>query len=291
MNILITGIGGPAGLAVVKCLRASHHIVGVDMNSEAPLKCRTHRFYTVPPGQDSAFIDALLKISRDEKINLMIPTVDEELLPIASDAGRFRNEGIQLFISPPQTIETCQDKYAAFLEFSARSIPTVRTCLPSKLGEANLSPPLLVKPRVGRGGRNITILESPSMIEKLGVGDSFIIQEFAPGVDYDGVALIMNNELAELRLLRKTVLEHGNYGNALETAETFDEDVLTLLRKIIDSFSLDGPVDIDARRMTDGKPVALEINPRAGAHVHKASSIIKRLLTGKRDTRNAIKEA
>jgi len=80
------------------------------------------------------------------------------------------------------------------------------------------------------------------------------------------------------------VLEHGNYGNALETVEVFEEDVLALLRKIIGAFALAGPIDIDARRTVDGVQVAIEINPRVGAHIHKVPSILEKMVQGENNT-------
>ena len=241
-------------------------------------KSLVRKFCAVPPGHDNDLIPSILNICRNEKIEMMIPTVDEELLSISANIDIFKRNGIVVFSSDLDTVKICQDKYLTFKEFNSKGIPVPTSWLPSELYKSRLVYPVLVKPRVGRGGRGITVAHSDRELKQIQMDDSYIVQEFASGQEYDTIAFVHNRNILELRLLKKTRLEHGEYGNALEAIEAIDEDVAKLSEKVLSSFAFAGPIDMDIRRL-DGKPVVLEVNPRVSANIYKVRSLLDRMIS------------
>ncbi|MDP0494013.1 MAG: ATP-grasp domain-containing protein, partial [Fusobacterium sp. JB021] len=78
---LVTAIGGPTGYGVVKCLEKIENInlVGVDSDINCPIKKQVNHFEIVPKIYENGYIEKIEKIIQRRKINVIIPTLQEEL--------------------------------------------------------------------------------------------------------------------------------------------------------------------------------------------------------------------
>jgi len=278
MRVLVTGIGGPAGKAVASFLtKKSCHTIGVDMNPDVKSLDITS-FYSVPAGNSTGFIERLLNITIEERIQQIIPTVDEELIPIAEHKSLFENCGKILVISPLEAIKICRDKYKTALFLRERNVPCPHTILAEDGIHFHL--PVLVKPRLGRGGRGIAIFEDRLKLEAARslYDSSFVFQEFVSGAEYDANLFIHNGKILVNQVLLKKKLEHGNFGNALETVKINDSEIEDLAAKTAMALKLEGPADIDIRKDEQGTPKILEVNPRVGANVLKARAVLAEML-------------
>ena len=107
-NILITGVGGPAGRSAATYLqRNGFSVIGSDMRAvDLPVR----KFYKIPAANDTSFSSVLLDILMKENISLLIPTVSEEL-PIIAKLRRFIEEsGCEVSISPVHAVDIANDK-------------------------------------------------------------------------------------------------------------------------------------------------------------------------------------
>jgi len=282
-KILITGIGGPAGKATASFLRTnSLSFIGADMNPEID-KEYPNQFFAVPPAIDNEFIPRLLEIAKREGVKLIIPTVDEEFIPITTNIKLFERAGINLIVSSLDTVKICRDKYITADFLGKKGIPVPRTVLLGNgIGEEikQFCFPLLIKPRSGRGGRGITVFNNEAelrdSISKF--DDSFILQEFIDGQEYDVNMFIHDGEVLVNQVLLKTELEHGNYGNATKTVPIRDAVVEEVASKVAKVLRAEGPIDIDIRKTANGSPYVLEINPRIGANALQAPNALVELL-------------
>ena len=277
MRVLVTGIGGPAGKAVASFLtKKSFYTVGVDMNPD--VKFLDAHVHSVPVGNSTGFIESLLNITIEERIQLVIPTVDEELIPLAEHKALFENHRKVLVISPLEAIRICRDKYRTSAFLRERGIPCVHSVLAKDLPHLHL--PVLVKPRSGRGGRGISIFRNRVQLEEAQnrYDHSFVFQEFVSGPEYDVNLFINKRKILVNQVLLKTKLEHGDFGNALETVKINDSEIEDLAAKAVMALELEGPVDIDVRKDERGTPKILEVNPRVGANVLKAQAVLTEIL-------------
>lgn len=282
-KILITGIGGPAGKATASFLKANNlSFIGVDMNPEIG-KEYPNQFFVVPPALNNDFIPCLLDIAKREGVKLLIPAVDEEFIPITTNIKLFKDAGINLIVPSLDTVKICRDKYMTADFLGKKGIPVPRTMLLGNgIGEEikQFCFPLLIKPRSGRGGRGITVFSNEAELRDniSKFDDSFIIQDFIDGQEYDVNMFIRDGKVLVNQVLLKTELEHGNYGNATKTVPIRDAVVEEVASKVAKVLRAEGPIDIDVRKTADGSPYVLEINPRIGANVLQAPNVLVELL-------------
>ena len=53
---------------------------------------------------------ALLRLCKAHRIDLLIPTVDSELLDVSRAASEFEAAGTKVLVASPETLELCLDK-------------------------------------------------------------------------------------------------------------------------------------------------------------------------------------
>ena len=139
--------------------------------------------------------------------------------------------------------------------------------------------PCISKPRIGRGGREVTVRNKDSFNEIVALGDSYILQEFAPGTDYAPNVFIDPAGQNLVVALEKTELKEGIVGNARAVRRVEAKDVESAALAAACAVGLSGPLDIDIRRRADGVPVILEINARFGANIRFAPEILEAALS------------
>lgn len=115
IRILFTGVGKRielfqafrnAALVPNKDLK----LFGADMAGTAPALAYCDYVRRVVAMKDSAYIDNLLDICREDKIDLIIPTIDTDLLMLSESRERFERAGAKVMISDPDKIRICRDK-------------------------------------------------------------------------------------------------------------------------------------------------------------------------------------
>ena len=154
LNVLITA--GSRRVPLVQAFQRAVRTTGggrvvvTDVNPLSPTVYVADRSYEVPLDR-SGYLEAVERISADERVSLIVPTIDDELLLFAEVAPRFADRGIRVAVSGPKTIGACNDRYQTWRVLLARGLPVAETYLPSDLPAAP-SFPLFIKPRFGRGG-------------------------------------------------------------------------------------------------------------------------------------------
>ena len=112
MRILITGAGGAAAISVWKSLGAEHELHMADMDPLAAglyLVPEAQRLI-IPRGDDPRLVDVLHDACEARRIELLLPTVDAELFPVAMARDKFEAIGVTLPISPAECLRLCRDK-------------------------------------------------------------------------------------------------------------------------------------------------------------------------------------
>jgi len=278
-SFLVTGIGGPAGKSVATLLlEHKQRVVGTDI---LLITLPGVPFYMVPPANAPDFPSAIHAIAESTQVDLIIPTVSEELPVFASGWGC--QEEFPVLVSSARAIKIANDKYLTASALSASGVSVPRFALPSQL----LSPkdvakkigwPCISKPRVGRGGREVTWHPEQDWPTISALGDSYILQEFATGTDFAPNVYLGQNGDAVVVVLEKTELKEGIVGNAKSVRRVDATDVSDLAAAAARTVGLSGPLDIDIRRRSDGVPVVLEINARFGANIRHAPEVLEAVL-------------
>lgn len=278
-EILITGIGGPAGKSALKYFKdRGATVTGTDVR-EVDMKADT--FHIVPMASDPAFVTALLGIIKDERPSLFIPTVTEELSIVARLKEEIEGLGCLVYISPPESVDIANDKLKTADFMKNRGIPVPVTFdgkSPRELVIRELGLPFLAKPNFSRGGRGVVIYRSAEEVYA-DKRDGLIFQEFAPGEEFDvNLFIDKGGELEAGVVLKKTLLKEGIVGNALGVERIEKDDIMKLGVKAAGLLGLEGPIDIDVRIRKDGVPALLEINARLGGNSLFALEVLDSLM-------------
>ena len=278
-SFLVTGIGGPAGQSVANLLlERKRRVAGTDIRIITLLGAA---FYPVPPANAPDFLTAIHTIAGSAQIDLIIPTVTEELPVFAS--GWSWQEQFPVLVSSAEPVKIANDKYLTASALSAKGVSVPRFALPSQLHSPRelaqrIGWPCISKPRVGRGGREVTWHPEQDWPAIAALGDGYILQEFAAGTDFATNIHLGRDGKAVVVVLEKTELKEGIVGNAKSVRRVDAPDVADLAAAAARAVGLSGPLDIDIRRRSDGIPVVLEINARFGANIRYAPEVLEAVL-------------
>lgn len=284
---LVTGAGGPAGRAIAAQLKARGiPVLGTDVR-ELPAGAGLTAV-PVPPASDPELVSALRRLVVQDGINLVIPTVSEELPQLAAFRAAFGAE-VRVVIGDPGPVAVASDKLFTAWQLQSAGVPVPRFGVPGDFADAAaamaaLGGPVVVKPRVSRGGRGVIVIDGSTEVDWHHLPDGQIVQEFIPGTGYGPMVFgtpAHNSAAPFVVVLEKAELAHRNVGNAVTTrrAEAGEAiDVGNVAMAAVRSLGLTGPVDVDVRRRADGTPVVLEVNARFGAHSGLAPELLDAVL-------------
>jgi carbamoyl-phosphate synthase large subunit len=261
VRVLVTGAGGPAGVAVIRSLlhREDVEVFAGDMDGWAS------GLYLVPaarrrilsPGKSESFVDELIALCEADAIDVLFSTVDVELPPLARRRDEF---GAALAAPSLDTLETCLDKFA----LAVRCAPLLRTPITHLVGPASSAErwgfPIIVKPRSGAGSRGVRLVHSRAELDALGTDDSLIAQEHLPGDEYsvDVMADANGHVIAAVPRTRTRV----DSGVSIAGLTVHDPELEATATAVAQAINLTGVANVQLRRDVNGVPALLEVNPR-----------------------------
>jgi carbamoyl-phosphate synthase large subunit len=180
---------------LLNCFREDALGIGLDLRvlavDAAPLMSAAchlaDAFWQVPRCTDAGYIPRLLEICGAEKVDLLIPTIDPELLPLAGAREQFAAVGTRVVVSDGETVAMARDKLrtSAFLE--QHGIPAPRSV---RMSEWSVKPDALRFPVIGKridGSSSIGMWEAarPEDVPDLQADASlYIVQEKWTGAEY-----------------------------------------------------------------------------------------------------------
>jgi len=177
----ITCVGSGIGQSVVDALRlcgASFRTIGFDANPLAYGGLYCDAFYTTMPNQESGYVDSLIDICRREKIKVLIPGLDSDLLILSKARKLFRDQNIRGLVSPESVVELCLDKKRLSQEFLSLSPEVVASYSREEAEEAiekgQIHFPLIAKPVAGAGSVGIRIIRNSDELKE--ISGNLIIQ-------------------------------------------------------------------------------------------------------------------
>ncbi|GHA27827.1 ATP-grasp domain-containing protein [Oceanisphaera arctica] len=107
------------------------------------------------------YIDYLLELCLEQKVGMVMPTIDIELNILALNRERFEAEGIHLVISNYELVAACRDKRKTAETYSKLKIEQ-----PTIYSKNNLQFPCFCKPYDGSGSIGALALYTPDMLSQ-----------------------------------------------------------------------------------------------------------------------------
>lgn len=168
-----------------KQLKIDAVFIGTDTTELAPAIQLCDKAFIVKPTTHDNYIKELLKIVKNHKISLLIPTVDLDLRLLAQNKAKFTKLGCVVLISDPEVIHICQDKRETYRFLSNNGFDTPKTTSPGKaLSAKNLSRPFFLKPWDGYASRGNAVVKSRKELEFFSKRiPNCIVQELVEGTE------------------------------------------------------------------------------------------------------------
>jgi carbamoyl-phosphate synthase large subunit len=216
------------------------------------------RRHLVPGGDDAGFVDAVAGLCHTAAIDVLVPTVDTELLPLARHRDDLAAAGTTVLAASVATLERCLDKWRLVEACRGLGITPRTAVLEGDLG--GWSFPLVVKPRQGSGGRGVALASGPDDLRRVPHDGSYLVQEHLPGVEHslDVLAYTDGRVAAVVPRSRLKV----DSGIAVAGCVEADERLVAIGRRVAEAIELTSVANVQVKADATGEPRLLEVNPR-----------------------------
>lgn len=267
IRILVTGAGRRVELLkafrqAALVLNMELKLYGADMAGTAPALLYCDHIRRVIAMRDPAYIDQLLDISRSDGIDLLIPTIDTDLLILSENKQRFEDIGTRVLVSRPEMIRICRDKNLTSQFFVDCGLKAPMPVNDYKAYNAGY--PAFIKPKDGSSSINaFKVNNEEELAEYASRIEDYIVQPFVDGTEYtiDIFCDFEGNPISVVPRERMAV----RAGEVLKTKICMDRKMIEEAGKLIRVFRPCGPLTVQLiREKTTGEDYYIEINPRFG---------------------------
>lgn len=257
--ILVTGAGGPAGVAVIRWLQAAgHRVIAVDADAGAVGLQLGDGAAVIKRSEDPRFVASIKTAARVAGATVLVPTVAEELVKLSEAEEELNSLGLETWLPDPEAVQNCVDKWRFAKVTQSAGIRTPATNLGSA---ADVPAPWIVKPRFGRGSRDVYSVEDEEglALALRRVRDP-IVQTRLAGREFTADALVgrdgtMGGVVPRWRLETR--------GGISTRGETFlDPSLIVDVAALLQALGLHGPANVQGFVDADGRTSFTEVNPR-----------------------------
>lgn len=297
ITVLVSACGAQFMPGLAECLKNNGErnirIVGVDMGTDQTILQMVDALYQVPRATDPQYIDRLLDICRNEKVDIILPFMSAELLPLIDRTDDFEAIGTKVSVSNRKSVEITTNKYRFYEFLSENKLPVPRYALIKcvddlydackacgypynaicvKATELSGSRGIrIIKPDVSRfdllfnekpnsffttyDDLEATLREKESMPEMMAM-------EYLPGMEGSVDLIADNGKILYMAYRESTVNLHSipQEGELKENPEAYE-----IARKVVAALNYSGNADLDFKNDANGHPVLMEVNPRIAA--------------------------
>jgi len=281
VRVLVTGAGGPAGVAVISALRGrGHYVIGVDSDDWAVGLRLADEHVVVPRAEDPTYLAALLRAATVSDAQALICTVAEEYRALAGATEYLREAGVRSLLPSPEAAELCLDKWAFAQRLEEEGLPTPATNLASADGVPG---PWVVKPRFGRGSRDVrTVTTRSQLAAALRDLDEPLVQTQLTGREFTCDALVDADGTLAGWVAR---WRQETRGGISVRGLTFDDpEVGNVVEQVLAAVGLVGPANVQGFVQEDGAVTVHEVNPRFSGglplSLHAGADLVEEYLRG-----------
>lgn len=267
IHILVTGVGRRVELMqafrqAALNLNINLKLYGADMAGTAPALMYCDYTRKVCSMRDKEYVQQLIDICVADKIDLLLPTIDTDLMVLSQNTEKFEKIGTKVLISKPDKILICRDKNNTGEFFEACGLKAPRTYNDYKKYPGPY--PCFIKPKDGSSSINAFKVENEEeLVVYAGQVEDYIIQPFISGkeftidifCDFNGNPIFITpRERVQVRA-----------GEVLKTQIHMDEKMVREAKIMCKYFKPCGPMTVQLiQNENTGDNYYIEINPRYG---------------------------
>lgn len=252
-KILISAANGVVMESLIRILKKSFYVVGIDTQNLGNAKNYCDEFYLSPDGKSKKFINFLYKIS--SRVDLIFLYVDEEIRNVNKNRKKLKKISNKLILSNFKTIEICTNKIltSKFFTNSTINIPA-----------ETYSKQMIAKPVFGRGSKNLFYIDNKKDFLFFKKKKNYFVQKFINGKEYTVDCLFDKNGNLIFHLVRERIL-HKSVSIIGKTIK--DKSIDKIIIKISSLLKFYGPINIQVIKDKNKKIWLIEINPRLSGSV------------------------
>ena len=311
MNLLVTNTHNAQAYAIIRALRPHAQKIVASMEGKNRLAASlSHaansrlvdkRRHTPSPAEDwregriqrentereEAYIQAVLAICKEEKIDTIFPSFDPHVYVFSKNKERFEKMGVVIPVPGYEAVVIPLDKHRTIQAAQEAGFPCPRTYLPKteddlKRIAEEMGFPLVVKPRFTAAGRGTEIVRDVSELlrkallvqAKQGMP---LIQEYIPGSTGKDCYLVLDKKGG-----LKAAFCDWNFRNFFRlnsnlpavTESTAPHVYLGHATTLLQRLGWWGGVQVETKiDQRDGIPKLMEINPRLGRRLWRRTEL------------------
>lgn len=297
LTVMLSACGAQFAPGMVDCLRDNGErkirVIGIDMHYDPTLECLYDGLYEVPAASDAKYIDSIIDICKREHVDVVLPFMSAELIPLLDRMEDFDKIGVKVAVGDRHSIEITTNKYRfyAFLKECGLKVP--RFALVKHVADLKSACeavgypeyPVCVKATELSGSRGIRLIdpsksrfdllfgqkpnsffttfeELQSTLEEREEMPEMMAMEYLPG-DEGSVDLIADNGEILYMAYRESNVNLASIPQ--EATLSHNEEAYQIARDVVKNLGLTGSADLDFKYDRDGHPVLMEVNPRIAA--------------------------
>lgn len=270
MNILILSVGTRNKIVQYfkMALNGFGKVVATDMSEIAPAIYEADTYYIVPQMIAPNYLETILEICKNEKIDGVLSLIDPELSFLAENREKFEAIGATVIGSTYELCEMSLDKFQMYNWLMSHDYRCAKSYMDKEKFFADVEAgvityPVFVKPARGSASVSISKVYDRETVELLFAHeDGLMIQEFLVGqeIGTDVYIDIISHEVVSIFAKKKLKMRAGETDKAVSFK---DEKLFDLVERFVKEAGYNGQIDIDIFDV-NGEYYISEVNPRFG---------------------------
>ena len=270
LNVLFTCIGRRVSLLnsfrrAAKQLKTRATFCGTDTTQLSPALQLCDKGFLVKPIKHPGYIKQLLSIVKNNRINLLIPTVDLDLKLLAQNNSKFTALGCCVLVSSPEVLDICQDKRLTYRFLVKKGFDTpVTMSIRSALSDRKLNWPCFLKPWDGSAGKGNAVVHNRKELALFAKKiPNPICQEYIQGTEFTCDVYVDFEKIVRCVVPRKRIEIRA--GEVSKSQVVKDKHIMSLAKNLVETLGAGpGLITLQLFRDKKGKIKFTEINPRFG---------------------------
>ncbi len=271
MNILFTSAGRRVSLlrsfrSALKELNVEGEIFSADAGTTAPASFVSDKNFKVPRADANDYIPSLIKICKENDVQLLISLIDTDLGLLSENKELFASIGTKVLVCDKATNDICFNKSHSYTFFKNNDIETAEILNDSQISMLEQQDfPLLVKPWDGSCSVGVNIARDKeqlhfykkhtknAIVQRLIVGEEYTCDAY---VDFEGkVRCVVPRKRLETRA--------GEVSKGLTVRDP--EMINAVINCVSKLHHAIGCMTVQCfKQKSNGKIAFIEINPRFG---------------------------
>lgn len=297
LTVLVTACGAQFMPGLANCIKNNGErnirLVGTDMSDDPTVTQVVDVCYQVPSATDPTYVPTLLDICIKEKVNIIMPFMSADLIPLIKHKSEFEAVGALVSVSDRESVEITNNKYRfySFMKEYGLKVPKfapvrhyselIAACeacgypqnaVCVKATELSGSRGIrIIRPDISRfdvlfyekpNSFYTTLDELLSTLQEHEEMPEMMAMEYLPGEEGSVDLIAKDGKILYMAYRESNV----NLHSIPQTATlSYNAEAYEIAEKVVAALFLTGNADLDFKADAEGHPVLMEINPRIAA--------------------------